>query len=92
MKLLHSILNRVNVLVAEFSTADSYSLRLTECRWRGGAVECGDGEEVADPADIRKKLASCPVVVLVAGYGVITRQVETAADIVAKVTATGEFW
>ena len=89
MKLLHNILNRVNVLMVEYSTAESYSLRLMECRWRGGAVECGDGEEVVDLADVRKKLTAFPVVVSVAGYGVITRQADTAADIVAKVTATG---
>ncbi len=93
MKLLHNILNRVNVLTADYSTADSYSLHLTECRRRVGGVECGDdGEEIADLADARKKLAACPVVVVVSGYGVITRQVDTSADIVAKVTAAdGDF-
>lgn len=92
MKLLHNILNRVNVLTVEYSTTDSYSLYLTECRWRGGAIGCGDGEEVADLADVRKKLTAFPVVVLVAGYGIITRQADTSADIVAKVTAADSYF
>lgn len=92
MNLLHKILPRAGVLTVIFSDGDNYTVRLLKCRRRGGATECSDAEDVAGPEDIGKELTSCPVIVAVGGYGVISK--ETSADITGKVMAdeSGFLW
>lgn len=79
----------MNVLVAVYSDAGNYSLHLAECRFRKGSVECADVKDVVGMNDIGRELRAFPVLVLVGGYGVITRQADISGEIVSKVTAEG---
>jgi len=88
MSIVRKILSRIDVLVVTFTDGGSYNLRLVKCRYGRGEVTAEEeAQQAADVGELRKELASTPVLVLIGGYGVITKQADAAADIVAKVTA-----
>ena len=88
MGIVGKILSRNDVLVVTFRDGESYDLRLVKCRYgRDGVAAEEEVQQAADMGELRKELASTPVTVLIGGYGVITKQADAAADIVAKVTA-----
>ncbi|MDL2319683.1 PilN domain-containing protein [Alistipes sp. OttesenSCG-928-B03] len=87
MNIIRKILPRVSVLTVTFSDGENYRLRLVACRSGKEDVSAESPTDVATVDDIRKELTAFPVLVLVGGYGVITKQADTAGDIVTKVTA-----
>lgn len=91
MNAINKILNRVNVLTVIFSDAENHTLSLAKCRFHKHALECSV-TQIADIHEIRTELSDFPVIVLVGGYGVITKDITTSANITDKVRAAdGDF-
>lgn len=82
----------MNLISATYNGNASYDLRLFVCRKSGREIEAEI--PVVDTEIIKPKLASIPTLVVVSGYGVITKTEASAPEIAEKITApdSGFLW
>lgn len=90
MNIIAKILCDCNVLLAEYTSSGDYSLRMR--RYRVGTEGVGEpleDDEVQVLGDAAKSLNRLPLILAVSGYGVLSKDAESSADIVGRVRAEG---
>lgn len=84
MKLLHKILNRLNILTVTYQDKQHYSISIAECRYRN-EINAGELSAVSTLQEAVEKIAKVPVILVITGYGVICKDSDISSEIVKKV-------
>lgn len=89
MSILRHIVNRFYVLSIRFRDEHHYDMSMVMCRVAKD-IEPDVGEEVQDLDEIKKKVGKVPLIVVLSGYGVISKDVAASPGIEAKITGEPE--